>query len=121
MGDVDAEIEEAQRSRGKGLAVADASDEFYGGSGMDGMADSIDAGPEEEDEGGDDRPQKRQSFTAPRHLLDVPQQQDEETLLRQTEYAPMSEGQTQPQQHAPQSRNSRSMAGRFDSRISGTR
>ena len=78
MGDVDAEIEEAQRSRGKGLAVADASDEFYGGSGMDGMADSIDAGPEEEDEGGDDRPQKRQSFTAPRHLLDVPQQQDEE-------------------------------------------
>jgi hypothetical protein len=78
MGDVDAEIEEAQRSRGKGLAVADASDEFYGGSGMDGMAESIDAGPEEEDEGGDDRPQKRQSFTAPRHLLDVPQQQDEE-------------------------------------------
>ena len=51
MGDVDAEIEEAQRSRGKGLAVADASDEFYGSSGMDGMADSIDAGPEEEDDG----------------------------------------------------------------------
>merc|ERR1740130_39062 len=67
-----------RRTRGQGLAVADASDEFYGGSGMDGMADSIDAGPEEEDEGGDDRPQKRQSFTAPRHLLDVPQQQDEE-------------------------------------------
>ena len=77
MGDVDAEIEEAQRSRGKGLAVADASDEFYGSSGMDGMADSIDAGPEEEDDG-DDRPQKRQSFTAPRHLLDVPAQQDEQ-------------------------------------------
>merc|ERR1740130_2416171 len=67
-----------RRTRGQGLAVADTSDEFYGGAGMDGMADSIDAGPEEEDEGGDDRPQKRQSFTAPRHLLDVPQQQDEE-------------------------------------------
>merc|ERR1740130_1836957 len=72
-----------RRTRGQGLAVADASDEFYGGSGMDGMADSIDAGPEEEDEGGDDRPQKRQSFTAPRHLLDVPQQQDEDHSRRQ--------------------------------------
>ena len=75
MSDLDAEIAAAQQSRGVGLASADADDEFYGSSGTTGLADSIDAGPEEEDEG-DEPPQKRQSFTAPRHLLDVPQNVD---------------------------------------------
>ena len=77
MSDLDAEIAAAQQSRGVGLASADADDEFYGSSGTTGLADSIDAGPEEEDEG-DEPPQKRQTFTAPRHLLDVPAQQNEE-------------------------------------------
>ena len=68
MSDLDAEIAAAQQSRGVGLASADADDEFYGSSGTTGLADSIDAGPEEEDEG-DEPPQKRQTFTAPKRVI----------------------------------------------------
>merc|ERR1719311_1903273 len=42
------------------------------------MADSIGAGDMEEDDGEEPVQQKRSTFTAPRHLLDVPAQQDEE-------------------------------------------
>ena len=80
MGDsVDDEIAAAQQSRGVGLTSVSADDEFYGGSSRAGLATSIAAGGEAEEDEGVEAPRKRQTFTAPQHLLnDIPLQEAED-------------------------------------------
>ena len=75
--DIDAEIAAEQRSRGVGFGVQQ-DDDVYESDRFAGMADSIDAGAEEEDDGEPPAQRQRSTFTAPKHLLDVPAQQDEE-------------------------------------------
>ena len=75
--DIDAEIAAAQQSRGVGFGVQQ-DDDVYESDRFAGMADSIDAGAEEEDDGEPPAQRQRSTFTAPKHLLDVPAQQDEE-------------------------------------------
>ena len=83
MGDsVDDEIAAAQQSRGVGLTSVSADDEFYGGSSRAGLATSIAAGGEAE-EAGVEAPRKRQTFTAPQHLLnDIPLQEAEDPAAK---------------------------------------
>ena len=84
MGDsVDDEIAAAQQSRGVGLTSVSADDEFYGGSSRAGLATSIAAGGEAEEDEGVEAPRKRQTFTAPQHLLnDIPLQEAEDPAAK---------------------------------------
>ena len=81
--DLDAEIAKAQQARGTGFADIGADDDVYTKDRFAGFEGSIAAGDEEEDDGDDARPVARKTFTAPAHLLDVPQQDSEDPLAAQ--------------------------------------
>ena len=77
---VDAEIAKQQQQRGHGFGEVDDSDGVYQRDKYAGFAGSIDAGGAEEEDDGEERVMQRQSFTAPKHLLDVPMQETEDAL-----------------------------------------
>ena len=76
MGDVDEEIRKAQESRGHGFGEA-TDDEHSTSNKFAGFESSIGTGEVEEDDGEEETRPRRQSFTAPKHLLDVPSQEGE--------------------------------------------
>ena len=82
MADLDEEIEkqQQQRTRGTGFAQVAEDDELYQRDRFAGFEGSIDAGGEAEDDG-EEPVAKRSTFTAPKHLLDVPTQDAEEDPL----------------------------------------
>ena len=81
MADLDDEIAKAQqqRARGTGFAQLAEDDELYQKDRVSGFETSIAAGDDAEDDG-EEPIAKRSTFTAPRHLLDVPQQESEDPL-----------------------------------------
>ena len=80
MADIDEEIAQQQRSRGTGFAQVAEDDDLYQKDRFAGFEGSIAAGDEVEDDG-EEPIAKRSTFTAPQHLLDVPQQDSEQDPL----------------------------------------
>ena len=79
--DLERQIREQQQARGTGFNDVAADDETYTKDRFAGFEGSIAAGDEEEDDGTAAAPTKRATFTAPQHLLDVPQQEAEDPML----------------------------------------
>ena len=81
MGDIDEEIAKQQQARGTGFAELGADDELYTKDKFAGFEGSIGAGDEMEDDGEEPVAARRSTFTAPKHLLDVPTQESEQDPL----------------------------------------